>query len=116
LVKKMSVQDAKGILTGGNTAATEYFRRSTHKSLHDRFMPIVVRATQKVGVAQRYRELAKPAAAFGLLKTEHADLDEYVTQKALDGLYFMLAEEEKKIRQDPASAAKSIVRKVFGAL
>jgi uncharacterized protein DUF4197 len=115
-VKKMSVQDAKGILTGGDTAATQYFRRTTHQTLHDRFLPIVVKATEKVGVAQRYREVAKPAAAFGLLKTEHADLDEYVTLKALDGLYFMLAEEEKKIRKDPASAAKSIVRKVFGAL
>ena len=115
-VKKMSVQDAKGILIGGDTAATVYFKRVTTTQMHDRFLPVVAKATEKVGVARRYREVAKPAAAFGLLKTEHADLDEYVTQKALDGLYFMLAEEEKRIRKDPASAAKSIVRKVFGAL
>jgi hypothetical protein len=115
-VKKMSAQDAKSVLTGGDAAATDYFRRSTHATLHDRFLPIVVKATEKVGVAQRYRELARPAAAFGLLKTEHADLDEYVTQKALDGLYFMLAEEEKKIRKDPVSAGAAIIRKVFGAL
>jgi uncharacterized protein DUF4197 len=115
-VKKMSAQDAKSVLTGGDTAASDYFRRSTHQTLHDRFLPIVVKATEKVGVAQKYRELARPAAAFGLLKTEHADLDEYVTQKALDGLYFMLAEEEKKIRKDPVSAGAAIVRKVFGAL
>jgi hypothetical protein len=76
----------------------------------------VKNATAKVGVAQKYHEYAAPAAQFGLIKSEHADLDEYVTQKALDGLYFMLGEEEKKIRKDPAGAAKSIVRKIFGLL
>ena len=115
-VKKMSAQDAKSVLTGGETAGTEYFKRSTHEQLHARFLPIVKNATEKVGVAQQYREFAKPVAALGLIKSEHADLDEYVTQKALDGLYFMLAEEEKKIRKDPAGAATSIVRRVFGAL
>jgi hypothetical protein len=115
-VKKMTAQDAKTVLTGGETAGTEYFRRSTHKELHGRFLPIVKNATAKAGVAQRYKEFAKPAAAFGLLKTEHADLDEYVTQKALDGLYFMLGEEEKKIRKDPVGASRAIIRKVFGAL
>ena len=115
-VKKMSVQDAKAVLTGGDSAATEYFRRSSHQALHERFLPIVKAATDKVGVAQRYREFARPAAALGLLKTEHADLDEYVTLKALDGLYFMLAEEEKKIRKDPVATGSAILRKVFGAL
>jgi hypothetical protein len=115
-VKKMSAQDAKSVLTGGDTAATEYFKRTTRGQLHARFLPIVQNATAKAGVAQRYKEFAKPAAAFGLLKTEHADLDEYVTQKALDGLYFMLAEEEKKIRRDPVGSTRAIVRKVFGAL
>ena len=115
-VKKMTVQDAKGILTGGDTAGTAYFRRTADKSLHDRFLPIVSTATEKVGVAQRYREFARPAAALGLLKTEHADLDEYVTQKALEGLYFMLGEEEKKIRKDPVGTGSAILRKVFGAL
>jgi hypothetical protein len=115
-VKKMSVQDAKAILSGGDTAATEYFRRSSHAALHDRFLPIVKSATKKVGVAQRYRELAEPAATFGLIKSEHADLDEYVTLKALDGLYFMLGEEEKKIRKDPVGTGSAILRRVFGAL
>ena len=115
-VKKMTVQDAKGILTGGDTAGTAYFRRTADKTLHDRFLPIVSTATEKVGVAQRYREFARPAAALGLLKTEHADLDEYVTQKALEGLYFMLGEEEKKIRKDPVGTGSAILRKVFGAL
>jgi hypothetical protein len=115
-VKKMTARDAKSVLTGGETAGTEYFRRSTHKELHGRFLPIVKNATAKAGVAQRYKEFAKPAAAFGLLKTEHADLDEYVTQRALEGLYFMLGEEEKKIRKDPLGAGSAIIRKVFGAL
>lgn len=115
-VKRMSVQDAKAVLTGGDTAATEYFRRSSHQALHDRFLPIVKSATEKVGVAQHYREFARPAAALGLIKTDHADLDEYVTLKALDGLYFVLGEEEKKIRKDPAGTGSAILRKVFGAL
>jgi hypothetical protein len=115
-VKKMTVQDAKAILTGGDTAATEYFRRTTDKTLHARFLPIVARATEKVGVAQRYREFAQPAAALGLVSAEHADLDEYVTRKALDGLYFMLGEEEKKIRKDPVGTGSAILRKVFGSL
>jgi len=115
-VKKMTAKDAKAILTGGDTAATEYFRRTTDKTLHARFLPIVMRATEKVGVAQRYKEFAQPAAALGLVKAEHADLDEYVTRKALDGLYFMLAEEEKKIRKDPIGTGSAILRKVFGAL
>ena len=115
-VKKMAVQDAKGILTGGDTAGTAYFKRVANTQLHDRFLPIVRSATDRVGVAQRYREFAEPAAAFGLIKTEHADLDEYVTQKTLDGLYFMLGEEEKKIRKDPVGTGSAILRKVFGAL
>jgi len=115
-VKKMTAQDAKAILTGGETAGTAYFRRTADKTLHDRFLPIVKTATEKVGVAQRYKEFARPAAALGLLKTEHADLDEYVTQKALEGLYFMLGEEEKKIRRDPVGTGSAILRKVFGAL
>ena len=115
-VKKMTVQDAKGILKGGDTAGTEYFKRTANNQLHDRFLPIVQQATEEVGVAQYYKEFAGPAARLGLVKTEHADLDEYVTQKALDGLYFMLGEEEKKIRKDPVGTGSAILRKVFGAL
>ena len=115
-VKKMSVQDAKGILTGGDTAGTEYFRRTTRAQLHKRFLPIVRKATARVDLAQKYDQYADKAAAVGLLNKEDADLDNYVTQKALDGLYFMVAEEEKKIRKDPVSAGSAIVRKVFGIL
>ncbi len=115
-VKKMSVQDAKGILTGGETAGTEYFQRTTRESLHQRFLPIVQRATARVELAQRYERFADKAANVGMLKKEDANLDEYVAQKALDGLFLMVAEEEKKIRKDPVGTGSSIIKKVFGAL
>jgi len=115
-VKKMTVQDAKGIISGGDTAGTEYFRRTTRDQLHRRFLPIVQRATARVELAQKYDQYADRAATVGLLKKEDADLDEYVTHKALDGLYLMVAEEEKKIRKDPIGTGSSIIRKVFGAL
>jgi hypothetical protein len=115
-VKKMSVQDAKGILTGGQTSGTEYFKRTTSDPLRGRFLPIVKRATEKVKLAEKYNEYAGKGAQFGLVKKEHANLDDYVTQKALDGLFYMVAEEEKKIRQDPVRAGSDIIRKVFGAL
>ena len=115
-VKKMTVQDAKGILTGGQTSGTEYFKRTTTEQLRARFLPIVKKATAKVGLAQKYNAYAEKGAKFGLVKKEQANLDDYVTQKALDGLFHMVAEEEKKIRHDPVKAGSDIIRKVFGAL
>lgn len=115
-VRKMTVQDAKGILQGGETAGTEYFRRRTETPLRARFLPIVKKATAKVDLAQRYNEYAEKGVAFGLVKKEDANLDAYVTQKALDGLFLMVAEEEKRIRKDPLGEGTSIIRKVFGAL
>jgi len=115
-IKKMTVKDAKAILTGGETAGTEYFRRTTRTPLRERFLPIVKRATVKVKLAQKYNQYADRGVALGVVKEEHADLDEYVTQKALDGLYFVVAEEEKKIRKDPIGTGKAILKKVFGAL
>ena len=115
-VRKMSVQDAKGILTGGDTAGTEYFRRTTEADLHNRFLPIVQRATARVGVAQKFEAYAGKAARVGLLKQEDADLDEYVTKRALDGLFLTVADEERQIRKDPIATGTSIIKKVFGAL
>jgi hypothetical protein len=115
-VKKMTVQDAKGILTGGETSGTEYFKRTTADQLRKRFLPIVKKSTEKLGLAQKYNQYAERGVAFGLVKQEHANLDDYVSQKVLDGLYFMMAEEEKKIRKDPVGTASSIIKKVFGAL
>ncbi len=115
-IKKMSVQDAKGILTGGQTSGTDYFKRSTTDQLREKFLPIVKKATAKVKLAEKYNQYAHKGVQFGLVKKEQANLDDYVTQKALDGLFFMVAEEEKKIRQDPVKTGSDIIRKVFGAL
>ena len=115
-VKKMSVADAKGILQGGDDSATQYFRRSTSEQLGKKFQPIVRNAMAKVNVAEKYNQFAGRAAKYGLVKEQDANLDNYVTEKALDGLYLMIAEEEKAIRKDPVSAAGNLARKVFGAL
>jgi hypothetical protein len=115
-VKKMSVQDAKAILTGGQDSATQYFKRTTSDQLRAKFLPIVKKATEKVQLAHKYDEYAGKGVKFGIVKKEDANLDTYVTQKALDGLFVMVAEEEVKIRQNPAEAASSVLRKVFGAL
>lgn len=115
-VRQMSVQDAKGILAGGDTAGTEYFRRTTADALGERFLPIVRRSTERVGLAQKYYQYAAKGVRVGLVEAEDANLDDYVTRKALDGLFFMVAEEEKKIRKDPVGAASSLIRRVFGAL
>lgn len=115
-VKKMTVQDAKGILTGGDTAATAYFRRTTEAQLTQRFLPIVKKATDRVGLAQQYNSLAGQAASVGLVREDQATIERYVTRKALDGLYFMIAEQEKKFRRNPLGATSDIVRRVFGAL
>ena len=115
-VKKMTLQDAKGILTGGNTAGTEYFKRTTSEPLRGKFLPIVQQATKKVQLAEKYNQYADKGAKFGLVKKEDANLDSYVTQKALDGLFYMVAEEEKKIRANPVKAGSDILKKVFGAL
>ena len=115
-VRKMTVQDAKGILQGGETSGTEYFRRTTESELRKRFLPIVEQATQKVGLARQYENYAEKGVALGVVKKEDADLDAYVTRKALDGLFLVLGEEEKKIRKDPVGAGTGIIRKVFGDL
>ncbi len=115
-IKQMSVSDAKQILTGGNTSATEYFRRTTSADLTTRFLPIVKKHTDSLGVTQQYSQLAKPAAQFGLIDPKQASLDGYVTQKALDGLFLMVADEEKAIRQNPFKQSSAILQKVFGSL
>lgn len=115
-VKKMSVQDAKDILTGGDDAATQYFKRMTVTPLTAKFLPKVKEATQDVQLAQQYNKFAETGMQYGLVKKDQANLEQYVTQKTLDGLYLMMAEEEKKIRKDPLGASTSLIRKVFGAI
>ena len=115
-IKQMSVEDAKGILTGGEDSATKYFRRTTSGPLTEKFKPMVKAAMAKVNVAKKYDQFAGKAASYGLVREEDAHLENYVTQKTLDGLYLMMAEEEKAIRKDPLGAAGKMAQKVFGAL
>ena len=113
-IKEMSVEDAKAILSGGNDSATHYFRRKTGKPLGEKFQPIVRQAVEKVKLAQTYEKFAKKASKFGLVDEKDTHLESYVTEKALDGLYQMIAEEEKKLRRDPLGAGSELLRKVFG--
>jgi hypothetical protein len=115
-VKAMTVRDAKGILTGGDDAATQYFKRKTADPLAQRFLPIVRRMTAKVELAQQYNHLAGQAAQWGLVRKEDADIDEYVTRKALDGLFVVIAEQERSIRRDPMAAATTVAKRVFDAV
>jgi uncharacterized protein DUF4197 len=114
-VKAMSVADARGILTGGEDAATQYFRRTMSDPLVRRFQPIVVKAMEKVELAETWDRYAARGARLGLVRKEDANLEDYITGRALDGLFLMMAEEEKKIRRDPLAETSSILRKVFGA-
>lgn len=115
-VKSMSVQDAKKILGGGETSVTDFFAEKTRSPLEGRFLPVVTKATEKVGLATQYNDLAGKAAGMGLMKAEDANIQKYVTTKSLDGLYLMIGEEEKKIRQDPIGTGSNLLKKVFGAL
>ena len=115
-VKSMSVSDAKNILAGGDTSVTDFFAEKTRTPLAGRFLPVVSRATEKVGLAEKYNRVAGKAAGMGFVKKEDAAIEPYVTRKSLDGLYAMIGEEEKKIRQDPAGSGSAILRKVFGSM
>ncbi len=115
-VQNMSVTDAKGILSGGNTAVTDFFASKTRSDLGAKFLPVVTQATAKVGLVDKYNAVAGKAADLGLVKKEDANIQQYVTGKTLDGLFFMISEEEKKIRQNPVAYGSAILSKVFGAL
>ena len=115
-VKSMSVDDGRKILTGGDNAVTKFFADKTREPLGVKFLPIVTQATEKVALAEKYNAVAGKAAGLGLLDKKDANVQEYVTGKALDGLYFMIGEEEKKIRKDPVGTGSDILKKVFGSL
>ena len=122
-IKGMSIEDAKAILVGTNAAATQYFRRTTETNLYARFLPIVKRATDQTGVTAAYKQLTERAGGAGslgsfgrsLLGTDSLDVDAYVTNKALDGLFKMVAEEERRIRENPAARTTALLQEVFGA-
>jgi hypothetical protein len=115
-VRHMTLADAKGIVTGGDDAATQYFRRTTSTQLSAKFKPIVAAETAKLSLAAKYDEFAGKAAQFGLVSKEDANLNDYVTAKALDGLFSRIADEERAIRKDPLGQANALIKKVFGAL
>lgn len=113
-VKSMSVADAKQIVGGGDTAITRFFADKTRSPLTTRFLPIVAKTTSNIGLAQQYNGLAAQGAKLGLVKGDQVRVERHVTAKALDGLYFMIGEEEKKIRRDPIATGSEILRRVFG--
>ncbi len=115
-LRRMTLADAKGILAGGDDAATSYFRRNAGDALRNTFRPIVARATAKVRLAGLYDQYAGKAAQYGLMNSTDANMNEYVTARALDGLFVVMADEERAIRKDPMGQASSILKKVFGVL
>ncbi len=115
-VRSMSVDDGRRILTGGDDSVTQFFANKTREPLTDRFMPIVTRQTERFALADKYNAVAGKAAGFGLVNQRDANIQQYVTAKALDGLYLMIAEEEMKIRSDPIGTGSAILQKVFGGL
>ena len=115
-VKKMSLTDAKAILTGPQDAATQYFKKTTAAQMGEKFLPIVTKATANVQLADSYNKYAEMGSKFGVVKKEDANINQYVTKKALDGVYYMVAQEEAAIRKDPLGQASSLLKKVFGSI
>lgn len=114
-IKSMSLADAKAIIAGGEDSVTAFFRAKTETALSAKFLPIVKQTTDQVGLAQQYNRLAGQAASFGAIKAEDAKIENYVTAQALSGLFLMIAEEERAIRQNPVATGSAILKKVFGA-
>ncbi len=112
-IKNMSIEDARGILAGGDTAATDYFREKTSNKIYDAFKPIISSSMDEVGVTRIYKEMMDNYEAIPFVKKESFDLDHYVTNKALAGLFHMVGQEEKKIRTDPAARVTDLLKTVF---
>ena len=115
-IQNMSVEDAQGILTGPDDAATQYFRTNTETILTDRMRPIVESATASTGVTSAYKHIMNSAGGLtSMLPGNTTDIDGYVTTRTLDGLFLMIAREERKIRKDPMARSTEIMKEVFGA-
>ena len=116
-IKGMTLEDAKALLHGPDDAATQYFKKTGEARLQEKMLPVIKHTTEQAGVTASYKKVmdkAAPATGFFKLKTADIDLDRYVTQKASDGLFKMIAEEEKRIRQNPAARTTELLQKVFG--
>lgn len=113
-IKDMSFEDAMSILNGGDTAATDYFREKTSSKLYEAFKPVISSSISEVGVTKSYQQMIKEYESIPFVKKQSLDLDHYVTNKALDGLFYILGQEEKKIRTDPAARVTNLLKQVFG--
>ncbi len=113
-IKGMSIEDARKILTGGNTAATEFFKSKTSSKLYNEFKPSVTESMNQVGVARAYNAMMGKVPSVPFAKQESVDLDHYVTTKALDGLFYMVGQEEQKIRTNPTAQTTDLLKRVFG--
>jgi hypothetical protein len=113
-VKSMSVEDALKLVHGGDNSVTQFFESKTRKPLNEKFLPIVTTETRKVSLTAKYNAVAGKGSMFGLVKPEDANVEQYVTRKALDGLYLMIGQEEKKIRADPVGTGSALLKAVFG--
>ncbi len=114
--RKVTVKDALDIVRGGDDSVTRYFRSSAGEQISERFLPIVSRSIGKLGLAKKYDRLASQAGRLGLVKEDQATLDRYVTGKAVDGLFLVIAEKERSLRADPLGSGSAILKKVFGGL
>ena len=113
-ILSMSFDDARKILSGGDTAATDYFKKKTSEQLTTAFRPVVEKTMDENGVTQQYEALAGQAQSIPFMKSPNLDITQYVVSKALDGLFYTLGEEERKIRKDPAAQTTNLLREVFG--
>ena len=113
-IQSMSVDDAQKILNGGNTAATEYFKSKTSSQLFDAFKPDISQSMNEVGVTKAYKAMTdRYTTMMPFAKMDSLDLDKYVTDKSLDGLFYMVGQEEAKIRTNPAARTTELLKKVF---
>jgi len=115
-VKSMSVTDAKNILSGGETSVTDFFKAKTTAPLGVKFLPIVKKVTDRSGLSGQYNATVAQVSKLGIVPEQQSTVEGYVTQRTLDGLYYMIGEEEKQIRRDPVSYGSKIISKVFGSL
>ena len=113
-IKEMSFEDAKKILNGNDTAATDYFKEKMHDQLYDAFQPSVSESMNEVGVTRSYKNMMAKYSAIPFVKSEALDLDRYVTEESLNGLFYMVGQQEKMIRTDPAARTTELLQKVFG--
>lgn len=113
-IKEMTFEDARGILNGGNTSATEFFKKKTRDKIYNAFKPIISSSMDEIGVTRSYKEMMEKYNSIPFMSKESVDLDHYVTTKAMDGLFYMVGQEEKKIRTDPAARVTDLLKTVFG--